>query len=88
MDALNNGGLVDRAYPVQDTLFFKLQGDDAAIKLTSKTIQALVAKHGSSKFEFAATDEEAETLWQNRKYALMSTLVAHPDSKSWTTDVW
>ncbi|KAJ7118759.1 D-lactate dehydrogenase cytochrome oxidoreductase [Mycena epipterygia] len=87
MDAVNNGGLVDRAYPVQDTLFFKLQGDDAAIKLTSKTIQALVAKHGSSTFEFAATDEEAETLWQNRKYALMSTLVAHPDSKCWTTDV-
>ncbi|KAJ6546996.1 D-lactate dehydrogenase cytochrome oxidoreductase [Mycena capillaripes] len=87
MDAVNNGGLVDRPYPVKDTLFFKLQGDDAAIKLTSKTIQALVAKHGSSKFEFAASDEEAETLWQNRKYALMSTLVAHPEAKCWTTDV-
>ncbi|KAJ6488511.1 FAD-linked oxidase-like protein [Mycena vitilis] len=87
MDAVNNGGLVDRAYPVKDTLFFKLQGDDAAIDLTSKTIKALVKKHGSSKFEFAATDEEAETLWQNRKYALTSTLVAHPDSRCWTTDV-
>ncbi|KAJ7168298.1 D-lactate dehydrogenase cytochrome oxidoreductase [Mycena crocata] len=87
MDALNNGGLVDHTYPVQDTLFFKLQGDDAAIKLTSNAIKALVKKHGSSQFEFAATDEEAETLWQNRKYALMSTLTAHPDSKCWTTDV-
>ncbi|KAJ7724177.1 D-lactate dehydrogenase cytochrome oxidoreductase [Mycena maculata] len=87
MDALNKGGLVDRPYPVQDTLFFKLQGDDASIKLASKTIQVLVKKHGSSKFEFAATDEEAETLWQNRKYALMSTLAAHPDAKCWTTDV-
>ncbi|KAJ7184328.1 D-lactate dehydrogenase cytochrome oxidoreductase [Mycena filopes] len=87
MDAVNKGGLVDRTYPVKDTLFFKLQGDDAAIKLTSKTVQELVKKHGSSKFEFAATEEEAETLWQNRKYALMSTLAAHPDSKCWTTDV-
>ncbi|KAJ7491259.1 D-lactate dehydrogenase cytochrome oxidoreductase [Mycena latifolia] len=87
MDALNNGGLTDHEYPVKDTLFFKLQGDDAAIKLTSKVIQALVAKHGSTKFEFASTDEEAEDLWQNRKYALMSTLAAHPDSKCWTTDV-
>ncbi|KAJ7702238.1 D-lactate dehydrogenase cytochrome oxidoreductase [Mycena rosella] len=87
MDALNNGGLSDHTYPVQDTLFFKLQGDDPAIKLTSKTIQALVKKHGSTKFEFASTDEEAETLWQNRKYALMSTMAAHPESRCWTTDV-
>ncbi|KAF8191417.1 D-lactate dehydrogenase cytochrome oxidoreductase [Mycena galopus ATCC 62051] len=87
MDALNNGGLIDKTYPVQDTLFFKIQGDDAAVKLTSKTIQALVKKHGSSKFEFAATDEEAETLWQNRKYALMSTMAVDPESRCWTTDV-
>ncbi|KAF7353665.1 D-lactate dehydrogenase [cytochrome], mitochondrial [Mycena venus] len=87
MDAINKGGVVDRPYPVKDTLFFKIQGDDAAIKLTSKTIQALVKKHGSSKFEFASTDEEAETLWQNRKYALMSTMAAHPESRCWTTDV-
>lgn len=87
MDALNNGGLTDREYPVKDTLFFKLQGDDTAIKLTSKIIQTLVAKHGSTKFEFASTDDEAETLWQNRKYALVSTLAAHPESRCWTTDV-
>ncbi|CAK5264311.1 unnamed protein product [Mycena citricolor] len=87
MDAINKGGLVDKPYPVTDTLFLKLQGDDAAIKLTSKTIQAIVKKHGSSKFEFAATDAEADSLWQNRKYALMSTLAAYPGSKCWTTDV-
>ncbi|KAJ7460976.1 D-lactate dehydrogenase cytochrome oxidoreductase [Mycena galericulata] len=87
MDSINQGGIVDKPYPVKDTLFFKLQGDDASIKLTSETIKALVKKHGSSKFEFAATDEEAEALWQNRKYALMSTLASHPDMKCWTTDV-
>ncbi|KAJ7789392.1 FAD-linked oxidase-like protein [Mycena olivaceomarginata] len=87
MNAINNGGLVDRPYPVSDTLFFKIQGDDAAVKLTSKTIQAVVKKHGSSKFEFAATEAEAENLWQNRKYALMSTLAAYPGSRCWSTDV-
>ena len=88
MKATNEGGLVEIPYPVKDTLFFKLQGDDAAIDLTSKTIKALVKKHGSSKFEFAKTAEEAENLWQNRKYALMSTFAAHPGAKCWTTDVW
>ncbi|KAK7035752.1 mitochondrial D-lactate dehydrogenase [Favolaschia claudopus] len=87
MDAINNGGLVDNPYPVKDTLFFKIQGEDAVIKLASKTIQTLAKKHGSTKFQFAATNEEAENLWQNRKYALMSTLAAHPDSRCWTTDV-
>ncbi|KAF7294728.1 hypothetical protein MIND_01010200 [Mycena indigotica] len=87
MEAINKAGLVDQAYPVQDTLFFKIQGDEAAIDLTSKTIKTIVKKHGSSKFKFAATADEAENLWQNRKYALMSTLAAHPDSRCWTTDV-
>ncbi|KAF7323220.1 hypothetical protein HMN09_00102700 [Mycena chlorophos] len=87
MDAMNRGGLLDRAYPVQDTLFFKLQGDETAIDLTSKTIKVLVKKHGSTKFEFARTEEEADNLWQNRKYALPSTLAAYPGKRCWTTDV-
>ncbi|KAJ7611591.1 D-lactate dehydrogenase cytochrome oxidoreductase [Roridomyces roridus] len=87
MDALNSGGLIDKPYATKDTLFFKIQGDDPTIRLASKTIQAIVKKHGSSKFEFAATDEEAESIWQGRKYALTSTLSAYPDMKLWTTDV-
>ncbi|KAK7049393.1 D-lactate ferricytochrome c oxidoreductase [Paramarasmius palmivorus] len=66
MAAINNGGLVDHPYPVKDTLFFKIQGDDAAIQLASKTVKTIVNKHGSLKFEFAKTDQEAEDLWQNR----------------------
>lgn len=88
MSAINGAGLVDRPYPVQDTLFFKIQGDDKAIELASKEVRAIVKKHGSTRFDFAATDEEAEDLWQNRKYALMSTKAAHPGSRCWTTDVW
>ncbi|KAK7449632.1 D-lactate ferricytochrome c oxidoreductase [Stygiomarasmius scandens] len=87
MSAINQAGLVSRPYPVSDTLFFKIQGDDPAIKLASKTISSIVKKHGSSKFEFASTDKEADELWMNRKYALMSTMGAFPGMRCWTTDV-
>ncbi|KAI0315334.1 FAD-linked oxidase-like protein [Amylostereum chailletii] len=87
MDAINSAGLVDRPLPVQDTLFFKLQGSPEAIALTAKTVQSLVRAHKSSKFTFAATDAEAANLWQNRKYALMSTIQSVPGSRCWTTDV-
>ncbi|KAL1744203.1 FAD-linked oxidase-like protein [Schizophyllum fasciatum] len=87
MAAINSAGLVEKPYPVSDTLFVKVQGDAGAIDQASKTLKAIVKKHGSSQFEFAKTDEEADTLWQNRKYALISTLGAHPGSRCWTTDV-
>jgi D-lactate dehydrogenase (cytochrome) len=88
MDAINKAGLIDRPYPVLDTLFFKIQGHTDCISSTSKAIQAIVKKHGSTNFKFAATQEEADELWQNRKYSLMSSLAAYPDTRCWTTDVW
>lgn len=88
MEAINNAGLINHPYPVKDTLFFKIQGDPQSIKMASKTVQAIVKRHGSSRFEFAATDQEAQDLWQNRKYALMSTMAANPGARCWTTDVW
>ncbi|KAG6850601.1 hypothetical protein H0H93_011269 [Arthromyces matolae] len=87
MKAINTAGLIERPYPVQDTLFFKIQGDPSSIEMTSKAVQKIVKKHASNRFEFASTEEEAEDLWQNRKYALMSTLAANPGSRCWTTDV-
>lgn len=88
MSAINVAGLVDKPYPVKDTLFFKIQGDASSIAQASKTVGTIVNNHGSLRFHFAATDKEADELWQNRKYALMSTLAAHPGSRCWTTDVW
>jgi len=88
MSAINVAGLVDKPYPVKDTLFFKIQGDSSCITQASKTVRTIVNKHGSLCFQFASTDKEADELWQNRKYALMSTLAAHRGSRCWTTDVW
>lgn len=88
MSAINTAGIVGKPYPVQDTLFFKLQGSPESIAETSRVVQEIVRKHSSTRFEFAPTDEEAENLWENRKYALMSTLASHPEMRCWTTDVW
>ena len=88
MSAINSAGLVDKPYPVKDSLFFKIQGTDDTIKQTSKVIQQIVKKHGSSYFKFASTTQEADELWENRKFALTSTIASEPGAHAWTTDVW
>lgn len=87
MAAINTAGVIDTPYPVQDTLFFKIQGSPESIRDTSSIVQEIVQRHGSTRFEFAATEEEAGEMWENRKYAFFSTLATHPGSKVWTTDV-
>ncbi|EMD38645.1 hypothetical protein CERSUDRAFT_48196 [Gelatoporia subvermispora B] len=87
MAAINDAGLVSKTYPVSDTLFFKIQGDDAAIKSTTHAVQSIVERHESSTFEYAETDEEADELWESRKYALMSTIGSEEGARCWTTDV-
>ncbi|KAI0078997.1 hypothetical protein K474DRAFT_1770589 [Panus rudis PR-1116 ss-1] len=88
MAAINNAGLVSNPVPVSDTLFFKLQGTDAAIKETTNEVKKIIKRHGSTQFRFASTDREAEELWENRKYALMSTITAGGEgTRVWTTDV-
>ncbi|KAF7789547.1 hypothetical protein EIP86_000493 [Pleurotus ostreatoroseus] len=88
MNAINDAGLVSKTYPVRDTLFFKLQGTPSAIKETAAAVQSIVKKHGSQQFQFASTDQEAAELWENRKYALMSTITSGGEgARVWTTDV-
>ncbi|THH33889.1 hypothetical protein EUX98_g295 [Antrodiella citrinella] len=88
MEAINAAGLVSRPYPVSDSLFLKLQGTDISIKQTAGMVQQVFKKHGSYHFEFAATEEEAAEMWENRKYALMSTISAGGEgARVWTTDV-
>lgn len=88
MFALNSAGQVEHPYPVKDTLFFKIQGAPEAITLTSTVVREITRRHGSDRFEFAATDEEATDLWSSRKYALTSSMALMPGCKCWTTDVW
>ncbi|KAJ3534713.1 hypothetical protein NMY22_g6801 [Coprinellus aureogranulatus] len=87
MHAINDAGFVDHPYPVSDTLFFKIQGDTTMVKETASTVKGISKKHGSTSFAFAASDAEADEMWTNRKYALMSTVAANPGYRCWTTDV-
>lgn len=89
MEAINAAGLVSHPYPVSDSLFLKLQGTEASIKQTAETVQGIFKRHKSTQFNFAATEEEAAELWENRKYALMSSITAGGEgARVWTTDVW
>jgi len=88
MGAINSAGLVDKPYPVEDSLFFKIQGAPEVITLASKEIQRISKKHGGKRFQSAATDAEAAEIWENRKYALISTKACDPDRKCYITDVW
>ena len=89
MAAINAAGLVSKAYPVRDTLFFKIQGTPAAIADAAAAVKAITRRHGSSAFAFAQTDAEAAELWENRKYALTSTITSGGEgARVWTTDVW
>ncbi|KZT11521.1 uncharacterized protein LAESUDRAFT_734347 [Laetiporus sulphureus 93-53] len=87
MAAINSAGEVSRKLPVSDTLFFKIQGDKEGISVAAAAVQQTVRRHGSTRFEFAQTDEEATELWESRKYALISTIGSVPGSRCWTTDV-
>jgi D-lactate dehydrogenase (cytochrome) len=89
MAALNTAALTDTPpLPVSDTLFFKLQGAQEAVAAAAETVARVARAHGASNFAFAATDADADALWQNRKYALMATFAAEPGMRAWTTDVW
>ncbi|OCH95319.1 D-lactate dehydrogenase cytochrome oxidoreductase [Obba rivulosa] len=87
MATINDAGLVSKTYPVSDTLFFKIQGDDASVKSATTAIQSIVKEHKATRFEYAETDEESEELWESRKYALMSTISSEEGARCWTTDV-
>ncbi|WVQ62942.1 uncharacterized protein L199_001091 [Kwoniella botswanensis] len=87
IDAINKGGMVKKAYPTADTLFFKFQGSDSAMSEVSKNVLSVVKKHGGKNFEFSKNDEEARSLWEGRKAALWSVLALKDGAKVWTTDV-
>lgn len=88
MNATNKSGLIEQTYPVRDTLLFKIQGDDPAVQSAAQAVKDTISRHGGTGFQFAQSDEEAEVLWESRKYALMSTITSVEGARCWTTDVW
>ena len=88
MDAINKAGAVQKPYPTQDSLFFKIQGAPEVISKAAEALEVIVKKHAGGRFEFASTEEHAREMWENRKMALFSSLQLEPGLRCWTTDVW
>ncbi|KAJ3866721.1 FAD-linked oxidase-like protein [Lentinula novae-zelandiae] len=88
MHAVNNFGQSGRTWPVKDTLFFKLQGHNAAsLTDTAKVVKEVAEKYGGFGFQLAKNDKEADDLWHDRKNAHYSGLALVPGSRPIATDV-
>jgi D-lactate dehydrogenase (cytochrome) len=89
MRATNKYGQSRRKWLEKDSLFFKFQGpSQASLDETAQIVREVVKKHGGTGFELAASAEEAEELWADRKNALYSGLALLEGSKGRGTDVW
>ena len=78
-----------RQWPEQDSIFFKIQGaTQVFIDESARILREVVARHGGTGFEFAATEKEADDLWLARKSAVMAGFARSPGAKAMITDVW
>ncbi|KAK3044232.1 hypothetical protein LTS18_001833 [Coniosporium uncinatum] len=72
------------------TMFFKFSGTKAGVQENIHLVKDLAKAHKSQDFDFAASGEEATTLWSARKEALWSMLAMRKEGSGnevWSTDV-
>ncbi|KAG8792120.1 hypothetical protein FRC17_008644, partial [Serendipita sp. 399] len=74
-------------YPVSDSLFIKLQGDIITLRDACLVTNRIMEQHGSTRIRFANGDDEARTMWDHRRGALLAILAYIKDSEVWSTDV-
>ncbi|KAF8337614.1 FAD-linked oxidase-like protein [Cantharellus anzutake] len=87
MRATNAYGQSKRKYPEADSLFFKFQGSKESFQETARLVKEKVEGFGATGFIVAENDDEAQSLWADRKNALFSSLALNPNAKGWSTDV-
>ncbi|KAG8764473.1 hypothetical protein FRC15_007607, partial [Serendipita sp. 397] len=90
MEALNHSltsSGTATSYPASDSLFIKLQGDKDTLRDVLRVTKQILERHGSMKIRFANGNEEARTMWDHRKGALLAILGYIKDSEVWSTDV-
>ncbi|KAG9218493.1 hypothetical protein CCMSSC00406_0008846 [Pleurotus cornucopiae] len=90
MAATNKYGMSMRKWPEKDSLFFKFQGHSAkSLDETAAVVKSVVERHGGFGFTLAKDDQEATSLWADRKNALFSglALLEGDNGKGWSTDV-
>lgn len=76
-------------WPEKDSLFFKLQGPTSImLEETARIVREVSEKHEGTGFQYAASEAEAEVLWDARKNLLHALLSLFPGANALGTDVW
>lgn len=76
-------GIVPNRLPAKDSIFFKLQGNDAIMAESERLVRAIAKKHGSIDMRMAHNDAESDALWAARKGALFAALAHSGYESEW-----
>ena len=90
MRAINTYGAQTRIYANADHLFIKIQGTTSlALAENAERTRDIVQKHGGEAWTLSQSDEEADSIWDDRKNGPFACLqYGGPGSQGWPTDVW
>ena len=73
--------------PLQPALFVELHGSEAGTREQAEALAEIAARHGGTRFAWATSTEERNTLWRARHDAYYAALNLEPGASGWVTDV-
>lgn len=74
------------ALPVKPLLLFEFHGSEQGVAEQAGTVQAIVAEHHASGFEWATRQEDRSRLWAARHNAYFALLQMRPGARAIATD--
>jgi len=85
IDACNRYSKLD--LKVAPTLFFEFHGTAASVREQAEMAAGFAAEHGGAGFDWTASPEARNKLWEARHNAYYAALALRPGSRGWATDV-
>ncbi|MSR83579.1 MAG: FAD-binding protein [Candidatus Latescibacteria bacterium] len=73
--------------PVKPTLFFEFHGSPTGVEEQALAVGQIAHRHGGADFQWAATPQERQRLWQARHDAYLACLALRPGAAGYVTDV-
>lgn len=83
IEAVNQGGVVSRPLPVQDTILFKLQGNEAQVKEAGRMVTEIVKRHGGGDLLLTKDDKEGDDIWAARRGAVFAAMAHSGYESAW-----
>jgi len=74
-------------YALAPTLFLEFHGSDVHAREQVETVEAIATEHGAKGFEWAASPEDRNRLWQARHTAYYAGIALKPGAKAFSSDV-